>query len=138
MREGWEAPTEREQSAGLGVFGAVLGASGQYRFWFVPRENLSQAGLFDRVSGLLLREAHPAVMVRALYLYPPGHLSDEWPLGASESEVFMLLLGFQPGTRSADESVLESALNGEYERLGRMLIEQLADITRPHHPTLGG
>ena len=125
LPEGWAAPEN-----GLGIFGANLG-SGQQRFWFVPKAQTSQEDLFDQVSGILLREIHPAALVRALYLYPPGSVNEELP----ECEGFMLLLGKQPSTQGSAEGAFEDALGGEYERLALLVIDELADTAQQHFPS---
>jgi hypothetical protein len=127
LPEGWIAPEDEIHSNGLGVFGANLG-SGQHRFWFVPKERTSQESLFAQGGGILLREIHPSLLVRALYLYPSGSM--ELP----ECEAFMLLLGTQPNAQYRDEGELDGPLRGEYERLAILAIDELADPTREHFP----
>ncbi len=130
--EGWTSPEPGVHGDGLGLFGGALG-SGHHRFWFTPRERRSQDVLFDRTSGLLLRESHPVIVVRALYLYPPGSVDAANP----EQECFMLLLGLQPNARfSGDDDDLRDVLSPEYERLSRLVVEELADLSLHHSPTV--
>jgi hypothetical protein len=110
---------------GLGVFGANHG-DGQHRFWFTPRDELDREALFDRVAGILLRAADEAVIVSALYLYPPTYPVDD----GAPSHAFMLLL--EPRDRERGRETVES----EYERLPRLVVRLLADPSADHHPPL--
>jgi hypothetical protein len=110
---------------GLGVFGANYG-SGQHRFSFTSREGLSREALFDRVAGILLREAEVHVIVSALYLYPPTY---EIEGDDRAGNTFMLLLELR---KSASRNV---GLDSEYERLERLIVSQLADTSGEHYPS---
>ena len=110
---------------GFGVFGANYG-TGQHRFWFTSREGLSREALFDRVAGILLREAAVDVIVSALYLYSPMYRID----GDDRAwNTFMLLLELR---ESADRELI---VDLEYDRLERLIISQLADPSVAHHPS---
>lgn len=114
-----------DEPAGIGLFGANVG-SGQRRFWFVPRSSTSQDDLYDRVSGLFLREIDPGCFVRALYLYPRGSANPDLP----DLEAFMLLIGTQRDDAKTDE-ILET----EYDRLVELAIEAFADKGQEHSPS---
>ena len=122
--------TGGDSDKGLGTFGASLG-SGQHRFWFVPSERYSQEELFDRVSGILLREIGNSFLVRALYLYPASDVDD--------TERFTLLLGSQ-GTESHSRSEDEEyeRMLDEYARLTLSVVSQLGDLGEDHWPQPGG
>jgi len=121
--QGESGPYEPE----LGIFGASVG-EGQHRFWFVPREPVDRADLYDRVAGLLLREVVRDVLVSALYLYPPSYAIE---VDGPAQHTFMLLL--EPRRRGEqDDRLLES----QYKHLSRLVVEQLADLAREHWPEI--
>jgi hypothetical protein len=124
-------PSAAIHTDGLGVFSGSLG-QGHHRFWFVPKERTSQSDLFDRVSGLLMREIKTALLVRALYLYPPGTTREEVPA----METFMLLLGAQPQAVFTDDEERDDVLSDEYDRLTTLCINELADSNLDHFPSL--
>jgi hypothetical protein len=125
----YSPPSNAIHTDGLGLFSGSLG-SGHRRFWFVPRDRTAQSELFDRVSGLLLREVKTAMLVRALYLYPPGTTNENIPA----MEAFMLLLGTQPIAAFENENDEEAAMSEEYDRLTRLCISEVADLERDHWP----
>jgi hypothetical protein len=65
--------------------------------------------LFDEVAGILLREASPAVVVSARYLYPRALGVEK---GGIRQHAFMLLLEPRPAAGGDQRAVA-----GEYDRL---------------------
>jgi len=131
-----EPPDEESAAvgaAGIGIRGSLLDSS-QHRFWFIPKNPTSDIELFDRVSGVLLRETDPRFLVRALWLYESRDGS-----GDPRSRTFMLLLGNQPrssGERpiATDAHADERGLDAEYERIGRLVVSTLGDTKQEHFP----
>jgi hypothetical protein len=115
---------------GLGTTGTNYG-SGQCRLWFTPRGDVDRVALFDQVAGSLLREVDEAVVVSALYLYPPRYSADA---KLPPTNVFMLLLEQRMPrdgpTPRADDAVLDAA----YDRLARSIVKRLADRRFDHWP----
>ena len=116
---------------GIGTWGASLG-DGQHRFRFVAKERVSQVELFDRVAGLLHREIGKGFFIRALYLYPPDAVDES---GRAQAE--MLLLGHDDaGDSSSQGADVARELSEEYERLGRLVVAQVADLSEDHYPSV--
>ena len=90
----------------------------QHRWWFQAREPLARIELYDKVAGLLLRDAGAEFVLEGLYLYPPRYPPTH---AGPPTHVFMLLLGKR--RRHQDEVLCEA--DPRLEEAGRKLCAQL-------------